>query len=315
LINIGQRRLHANVISHGNPVVLLESGIAASSLSWARVAPKVAEFATVVTYDRAGLGWSDPPPHRCTALDAVADLTLLLNKLGLPGPLIIAGHSFGGLIARLFQQRRPDRVAGLVLADPVVRAEWRNMTPMLARGAALSRRGAVLARLGVVSLGLRLLMSGSRNLPGSRSMAKMLARVSAGRGASVTERLAGEVRKMPPELWPAIAWHWSQAKSFRAMADSLESLPVSVAQLDEDRPVGDLPLVVLSAASARAQAAAEHEHDARLSTRGEHLVVPGSGHWMQLDAPEAIVDAIRRVTAQPGARAGVVRGPDQSSSV
>jgi pimeloyl-ACP methyl ester carboxylesterase len=292
LIDIGGRRLHANVTGHGETVVVLESGIAASSLSWALVAPKVAEFATVVTYDRAGLGWSDPATHRCTARDSANDLSHLLRTIGISGPLTIVGHSFGGLIARIFQQQHSDRVAAMVLVDPVVRAEWREPTPMLARGVMLSRRGATLARFGIVSLALKLLMSGSRSIP------KLMARVSAGRGASVTERLTGEVRKMPPELWPAIAWHWSQARSFRAMADTLKSLPVSVRQVDEERALSDLPLVVLSAASANAVSRAEHDHDARLSTRGEHIVVPGSGHWMQLDAPEAIVEAVRRVNAQ-----------------
>jgi pimeloyl-ACP methyl ester carboxylesterase len=92
-----------------------------------------------------------------------------------------------------------------------------------------------------------------------------------------------------------VAAHWSEARCFRAMADALESLPVSVTQLDEERLLGDLPVVVLSA-----QASEEHEHDARLSTRGEHVIVPNSGHWIQLDAPEAVVDAIRRVVIKAG---------------
>jgi pimeloyl-ACP methyl ester carboxylesterase len=79
------------------------------------------------------------------------------------------------------------------------------------------------------------------------------------------------------------------------MANSLESLPVSVRQIDEDRSLGDLPMVVLSAASANKQALEEHEHDARLSTRGGHSVVPGSGHWMLLDAPGAVAEAIRLI--------------------
>jgi pimeloyl-ACP methyl ester carboxylesterase len=141
--------------------------------------------------------------------------------------------------------------------------------------------------MGVVKLALRLLMSGSHAIP------RMLARMSAGRGASVTERLTREVRKLPPELWPAVAAHWSEARCFQAMADALEMLPVSVAGIDETRSLNDLPLVVLSAAGASAQAILEHEHDARLSSCGEHRVVEGSGHWMQLDAPDAVVEAIR----------------------
>lgn len=293
MIDIGGRRLHVDVAGRGSPCVVLEAGIAASSISWALVVKRVAEFTTVMTYDRAGFGWSDAAPHRCTAVDSARDLALLLEKMQIRGPLVLVGHSFGGLIARVFEQMNAERVAGLVLVDPVCRAEWREATEgrrrMLARGVLLSRRGEVLARLGVVKLALRLLMSGSRRIP------KWLARVSAGRGAGVTERLTGEVRKMPPELWPAVAAHWSQARCFRAMADALENLPASVTQLDENRTLGDLPTIVLSAGSANPVELREHEHDAKLSTRGEHEIVPGSGHWMQLDAPDVVAGAIGRL--------------------
>ena len=245
----------------------------------------------MLSYDRAGFGWSDPAPHSCTALDAARDLALLLDRAGIRGPLVLAGHSFGALIVRVFEQKYPARVAGLLLVDPVSRTEWREADErrkhMLARGVMLSKRGELLARLGIVKLALRLLMSGSRTIP------KLLARASAGRGAGVAERLTGEVRKMPPEVWPAVAAHWSEARCFRAMAGTLENLPLSVTQIDETRSLGNLPLIVLSAGSTSAQALSEHVHDARLSVRGEHIVVPGSGHWIQLDAPIAVVDAIR----------------------
>lgn len=293
MVDIGGRRLHVNVTGQGGPAVVLEAGIAASSLSWAIVAKKVAGLATIISYDRAGFGWSDPAPHGCTALDGARDLAALLERMRIAGPFLLVGHSFGGLLVRVFQQQYPERVAGLVLVDPVVRAEWRNADErrkqMLARGVMLSRRGAVLARLGIVGLALKLLLSGSRFIP------KLLAKVSAGRGAGVAERLTGEVRKMPPELWPAIAAHWSEARCFRAMANSLENLPVSVTQLDESRDLDSLAVVVLSAANAEAQAIAEHERDARLTPRGEHRLVPNTGHWMQLDAPDAVVEAISAV--------------------
>ena len=298
MVDVGGRSLHVNVAGQGRPVVVLEAGIAASSLSWALVCKKVAEFTTVVTYDRAGFGWSDPAPYRSTALDYARDLAVVLEKAEIRGPFLLVGHSFGALIVRIFEQTYPERAAGLVLVDPVCRTEWREASEprkqMLVRGVLLSRRGALLAQLGVVRLALRLLMSGSRTIP------KFLARVSAGQGAGVTERLTGEVRKMPRELWPAVAAHWSEARCFRTMADSLESLPVSVTQVDECRSLGDLRIVVLSAASANAEEMREHEHDARLSTCGEHSVVPGSGHWMHLDAPDVVVEAISRVMVVSG---------------
>jgi pimeloyl-ACP methyl ester carboxylesterase len=285
-------RLHVQVQGRGAPTVVLEAGIAASSVSWSLVQPRIGELTTVVSYDRAGFGWSDPPRAPCTAARAADDLRGMLEAAGLSGPYILVGHSFGGLIARRFQQQSPAQVAGMVLVDPVVRAEWREASEakrrMLGRGVMLSRRGALLARMGVVGLALKLLTSGSQRVP------KLLARVSAGSGAGVTDRLVGEVRKMPRELWPAIAQHWSQAQSFQAMADYLENLPRSAAELDEQRTLGDLPLVVLSAS----KRIPEHARDAALSTRGRHIVVPGSGHWIQLDAPDAVVDAVGQLVAE-----------------
>ncbi|MDE3197720.1 MAG: alpha/beta hydrolase [Acidobacteriota bacterium] len=280
--------LHVLAKGDGRPIVVLEAGIAASSLSWAAVQDRVAAFARVLSYDRAGFGWSAEDNRPGTAADAAEALAAMLAESGERGPFIAVGHSFGGLIVRIFQQRFPDRVAGMVLVDPVVRTEWRNLEEgrrrMLARGVNLSRRGALLARLGVVRATLSLLMSGSRRVP------QLMAKISAGKGAPVTNRLAGEVRKMPRELWPAIAQHWSEAKSFRAMANNLENLPVSVAQLDEMRSMGDLPLIVLSAGKGNP----EHERESRLSTRGELVRVPAAGHWIQLDDPDAVVLAIRQ---------------------
>ncbi len=292
-VDVRGAKLHFQVEGQGSPAVVLEAGIAASSLSWCLVRPLVAQFTTVLSYDRAGFGWSDAPRHACTAAEAAADLAGLLERCGVGGPFVLVGHSFGGLVARVFEQRSPELVAGMVLVDPVVRSEWRNCSGvrrrMLSRGVMLSRRGAWLARAGVVRFALGMLTGGSTRIP------KLLARVSAGRGAGVTERLTGEVRKMPRELWPVIAAHWSRAQSFIAMANYLEQLPVSVTQLDEERSCGDLPLIVLSAATATREALEEHRYDAALSRRGRHEVIPGSGHWLPLDAPEAVAAAIHRV--------------------
>jgi pimeloyl-ACP methyl ester carboxylesterase len=296
MVEVEGRELHVNAEGTGRPIVVLEAGIAASSLSWCLVSERIAEFATVVSYDRAGLGWSDPAAGGWTALDAAQDLALMLERSDFPAPFVLVGHSFGALIVRLFEQLHPQRVAGMVLVDPVVRSEWREpgeqRSRMLARGVSLSRRGAWLARAGVVGLALKMLTGGSPRIP------RLLARAAAGNGAGVTSRLAGEVGKMPCELWPAIAAHWSESRSFVTMANNLEQLPVSAAQIDENRGLRDLPLVVLSAGRDNP----EHDRDARLSTRGEHVVIANSGHWMQLDAPEAVVAAVTQVVADARAK-------------
>lgn len=294
MVDLGGRRLHI-LVSGSGPTVVLESGLAATSLTWSLVQPLVSHFATVVSYDRAGLGWSDARPAPATARNAADDLCSMLERSALPAPYILVGHSFGALIIRIFQQLHPEKAAGLVLVDPVVREEWRDPTPqrraMLGRGVMLSRRGALLARMGVVRFALTRLTSGSQRLPG------LLGKVFAGRGAGTANRLVGEVRKIPREHWPSVAAHWSEEQSFRTMADYLENLPPSVNQLDETATLDDLPVIVLSSGNTSPQGLAEHARDTALSSRGEHIVVPGAGHWINLDAPDVIADAIRRMLA------------------
>jgi pimeloyl-ACP methyl ester carboxylesterase len=289
LVDVGGRSLHVDERGSGTPLVLFEAGIAASSVSWRPVQDLVAAATETAAYDRAGFGWSDAASRLKTADDAANDLLRLLVRGRMRTPVVLVGHSFGGLVARIFQQRYPGLVVGLVLVDPVVRCEWRNASEprlrMLDRGAKLSRRGATLARLGIVGAALRTLVSGSSRVP------KLLANVSAGAGAHVAHRLVGEVRKLPRELWPVVAQHWSQSRSFEAMATNLENLPTSVTQLDETRGLGDMPVSILSAS----RLVPEHEADAALSTRGQHLVVPGAGHWLQLDAPATVAAAVLRV--------------------
>jgi pimeloyl-ACP methyl ester carboxylesterase len=293
LIRIGKRTLHLNQTGTGTPAVVLEAGIAASSVSWSHVAPLVARHTTVLAYDRGGFGWSGPAASGA----ALNDLEAVLAASGVQGPYILVGHSFGALLMRLFQQRRPEQAAGMVLVDPVVRAEWGSLerSGLIRRGVVLSRRGAALARTGLVRASLWLLLNGAHKLP------RLIARASAGNGASVTERLTGEVRKMPREMWPAVAGHWSRSYTFEAMAASLEDLPRAIQALDAGRSLGNLPITVLSAANATAQGRGEHEHDALLSTRGKHIVVPNSTHWMMLDQPEMVAKEVIAMLG-PGTR-------------
>jgi pimeloyl-ACP methyl ester carboxylesterase len=118
LVDVDGHRLHAVCAGHGAPTVVLESGIAASSLSWARVQPEVARFTSVCAYDRAGLGWSDASTAPRTIAHIVDELHALLTKLECAAPYVIVGHSFGVFVCLAYAARYPHQVDGLVLVDP-----------------------------------------------------------------------------------------------------------------------------------------------------------------------------------------------------
>src|SRR5713101_2190872 len=155
MVDLGGFRLHVEEAGGGEgPVVVLEAGIAASSLSWSLVQPEVAKFVRVIRYDRAGLAWSDLARGPRTAEYLAGELRGLLEKAQIPGPYVLVGHSFGGYVARMFTASFPKQVAGLVLVDSPSTSEWIPLKPeekrKLQGGALFSRIGAVLAALGVV---------------------------------------------------------------------------------------------------------------------------------------------------------------------
>jgi pimeloyl-ACP methyl ester carboxylesterase len=138
-------------------------------------------------------------------------------------------------------------------------------------------------------MSLDLLRAGSRRIP------KLAARLSSGSGSALTERLVGEVQKLPKSLWPIIQAHWCQPKCFLSMAGHLESLPASAAACQAHLNLADLPLIVLSADDCSPARRAEHQAMADLSSRGRLIVAEGCGHWIQLDAPKLVVASILEV--------------------
>jgi pimeloyl-ACP methyl ester carboxylesterase len=152
LVDIGNgRHLYLECLGTGSPTVVLEAGYRASGRYWTEdllhpqapqtmVLPGVATFTHVCAYDRPGtlaapdgeelqISRSDPTAQPRTAPDAVADLHALLHAAGVPGPYVLAGHSLGGLMVRLYASTYPDEVAGLVLVDAYSERLETLMTP------------------------------------------------------------------------------------------------------------------------------------------------------------------------------------------
>ncbi len=278
------------------PPVVLEAGIAASSASWKLVQDALSGSFRVISYDRRGLGYSEPASSPRTLDQLLSELDFVVEAAQVGKPFVLAGHSFGGLMARHYAARFPEKVHALVLLDPLEPFEWSPLSDvrgrMLGRGVTLSRRGATLARWGVVRLGLDLLLLGSRRLT------TMLAVAASGKGSEVTRRLAGEIQKLPPEVWPRVKSHWCLPRSFSTMAEYLERLPEYCrAELDEE-PLRRIPVHVLSGGTTPPLVVEAHQRWAQQSRGGTHQVVPDSGHWLQLDAPGEVSDIIRRAWMQ-----------------
>jgi len=119
MINIGGRSLHVvrTQLSKDAPTVILEAGNGLTSTSWMLVQPEIAKFANCMSYDRAGFGWSKPSPDLCISVNDMKDLHHVLEKLGMPTPYIFVGHSYGGMLGRLYAAHYPDEIAGIVLVD------------------------------------------------------------------------------------------------------------------------------------------------------------------------------------------------------
>jgi pimeloyl-ACP methyl ester carboxylesterase len=117
LVDVGGHRLHLSCTGTGSPTVVLEpgAGMKSSDLRW--VTPAVARDTRVCAYDRAGRGWSEPADTPQDATQIATDLHTLLERGHVPGPYVLAGHSFGGLYTLTFAARYPDEVAGMVLVD------------------------------------------------------------------------------------------------------------------------------------------------------------------------------------------------------
>jgi pimeloyl-ACP methyl ester carboxylesterase len=297
LVGLTGGRVHVHEMGEGLPIVVFESGLAASSLNWREVQRVVSRSTATCAYDRAGYGWSDRTPGPATAETACAVLHELLAALPARPPFVLVGHSFGSYVLQLFACRHPEEVAGMVLVDPVTHYDWRSPSAaerrMLQGGRLFAVVAALLASGGVVRAAL------NRLARGSASSGRAVLRFFGPTATAVITRIVGEVGKMPPEVWPGARAHWSRPGSFLTLQRYLAGLPESARQVERalaQAPLWPFPLIVLSAGSSLLQIA-RHRELANRAVRGTAIAVGGVGHWVQLDAPSAVVDAIERVVA------------------
>lgn len=118
LIDVGGYRVHLYCIGSGSPAVVIVG--AGYSFDWALVQPDVSKFTQVCAYDHSGIAWSDPGPTASCSL-RVSEVHSALNNAKILGPFVLAGHSLGALVARLYAAKYADEVAGMVIVDHAFR--------------------------------------------------------------------------------------------------------------------------------------------------------------------------------------------------
>lgn len=117
MYSLETHRLHSWSLGEGDYTVLLEPGLGGSALEWLPLAEQLSNDAQVLLYDRAGYGWSDPGINPRHILRIARELKSLIEIRSIKGPLILVGHSYGGLIMREFARITSNQVKGLVLVD------------------------------------------------------------------------------------------------------------------------------------------------------------------------------------------------------
>ena len=266
LISVGGHRLHFLCKGSVAPAVVIEQGAGELSKFWWPVQDEIAKFAQVITYDRAGYGWSDPGQLGKSIEDRTRELHTLLSNAGVQGPIILVAHSYGGLIVRNYARVYSGNIAGLVLVDTAEESSifQSEVLSFYAKARIMNRVVGFVAQFGVLRL-LRRWVS--------------------------LDRFG---------LW------LTRPSEYAALCDdllSLERVPAAMRAGKSNGSLGSLPLTVITHGQPFPGPFALLEKNwsegqarlAALSTNSELIVAQNSNHMIHQDEPALVVDVIRRM--------------------
>jgi pimeloyl-ACP methyl ester carboxylesterase len=286
----------------GGPTVIFESGIGATNLNWRHIQSVVSRFTSTASYDRAGLGFSSACRSARTPGNIAVELHDLLQRANIKPPFILVGHSFGGLVVRRYALLYPGDVAGAVLVDPMRCEEWPPLDPakmsQIKLGRRLIRYAVPIAFCGVTRLAVR---SAFRHAGQVRTNPGTPQKIG---GRHVIQRIKQEVGKMPREVWPVVAAHWSRPSFYAGMRSHISSIPDTVREMCHAEPIREIPIRVLTPGKSKPLS------DSCLRSIGtdvQQVIAEDSEHWIHLDEPELVIAAIQElVTAATPETVGVI---------
>ena len=310
-IDIGGRSLNLYCIGEGEQVVLFEAGGSDWSVIWALVQPRLAGNFRACSYDRAGMGYSDPSPLPRTPTAIVEDLKSLVEAAKLPKPLILVGHSLGGFNAKLYTAFYPQDVAGLVLVDPSEDRQADRSRAFLTRkyGPLVTARSELtdIAWFGYL-------------FDRYSTCAGIAAEKPLDPASTAYRHCADPVR---PALGPAIAaerlriqvtprYQQTQASEILNSVYGDPRSDPTYARLFRKGAFKSMPLIVLTHGNVNRADPADvlsqeamielHRETAGLSKLGIQRTVQGTGHNIEIDKPLAVVDAIEEIGRSIGQR-------------
>ena len=316
LVDIGKgKRINLFCMGTGAPTVIFDSGLSDWSSIWALVQPGVAKLTRACSYDRAGMGFSDASDTAARSPIANDEnLHALIRAARIPTPVVLVGHSLGGFNMKLYAALYPEDVAGLVLVDP---AEDRNIERTASRLRAKYGE-AFAARVALDDLSYLQTTVAQYDTCAEATTTKDLDPAS-----DEYKKCTDPVR---PLLGPDIAaarlkiqverrYQVTQASELANSVYGDQRPDPIYARLFLGHPFGNRPLIVLTHSIYDAkdpEDAADdlawnttHDQTAQLSRRGINRIVPGTHHNIEVDQPQAVVEAVRQVlkaVADPHAR-------------
>ena len=274
LVDVGGRKMHIDCTGEGSPTVIVDSGLGDSYLSWRKVQPEIAKFTRVCSYDRAGLGYSDPSSQPRTSKVIAEELHALLQAASVSPPYVIVGHSMGGYDVRVYTSRYRNEIVGMVLVDASHPDQENRFPPELKNMEGSWHREAQFIAYTML-IGIPRLLGLCDN--------DAVARAADCNWHSAKEQLA-EISAFP------------QSAAEAAQSGTLSDLPLAVLSHDPDKPSSDLPPDLAKPTN---QAWEKMQEElAHLSTRGTRTVAKNSAHNIQIDRPDVVIDAVRNVIEQ-----------------
>jgi pimeloyl-ACP methyl ester carboxylesterase len=280
---VNGRKTHLYCVGSGSPTVVLESGLGEDWVVWQKVQPELAKTTRVCSYDRAGLGWSDPQAGPRDAVNIATQLRALLNEAHIEGPLVLIGHSAGGLYIRAFTALYPADVVALVFADSTSPEVFKSIS------------WAVETKSQQQARHQKAKMEWVKDITGWR-------RLTGGCRVSVLAGLADYAGFYQAEACrPAFALSWlGEQDDFALSAEEVAKLPCC----------SDLPILIISQDPDRSKAGMDaqtiavtpiwatiQEQLKGLSPRSRRIIARSSGHHVMIYRPDVIISEVRELLA------------------